>query len=466
LHLVNGSGDARFGDLAPLVGAGCRFWNLRATKSGAFEEYYPWEQGYPPLAFSSLAVAKIASDGGVPPDDVAQGMRVAARQLLGRFESEAGNQQVAGLAALAWIRQVFPEFVPPSDLERLVVQTLGLQTEEGWFVEYGGPDLGYLTVTMDLLWDLFDATGDERFVRSCESALKFTDTLLSLTRDGAGMHNSRNTDYLAPYSLFRFGSEGPLADGASRVLSTVFGGETDPLLAVDDRYVSHYLGHSVIRATGLIERAKLPQPSPGRSAGEVLLKQSGHYSPPPRHGFSALVSLRKGAVFTIWSNEDRASDYGWRVKQGSKTHVTHWWGDGWSFEAEGNVASVKGSLVATRDFESTPMKHLVLRLGAKLAGRRLIRLLKRLLVFRRPGGRVFFSRKIEFGASGALVVDELSGLDADAEVVRAPRASKRHVASADSYHPEDLEPVVGFVLEEERSRDDDTLRIETRYSHR
>jgi hypothetical protein len=112
------------------------------------------------------------------------------------------------------------------------------------------------------------------------------------------------------------------------------------------------------------------------------------------------------------------------------------------------------------------MKHLVLRLGAKLAGRRLIRLLKRLLVFRRPGGRVFFSRKIEFGASGALVVDELSGLDADAEVVRAPRASKRHVASADSYHPEDLEPVVGFVLEEERSRDDDTLRIETRYSHR
>lgn len=44
-------------DFASKIAAGsCRFWNTRAIRHGAFEEYYPWEQGYPPLAFSTLAV--------------------------------------------------------------------------------------------------------------------------------------------------------------------------------------------------------------------------------------------------------------------------------------------------------------------------------------------------------------------------------------------------------------------------
>ena len=32
--------------------ASAQFWNARAIRYHAFEEYYPWEQGYPPLAFS------------------------------------------------------------------------------------------------------------------------------------------------------------------------------------------------------------------------------------------------------------------------------------------------------------------------------------------------------------------------------------------------------------------------------
>ena len=39
-----------------LINASITFWNRRAIKYGAFEEYYPWEKGYPPLAFSTLAM--------------------------------------------------------------------------------------------------------------------------------------------------------------------------------------------------------------------------------------------------------------------------------------------------------------------------------------------------------------------------------------------------------------------------
>ena len=75
-----------------LAAASCRFWNLRACQHGAFEEYYPWENGYPPLAFSTLTVARLVYDGAVKINEVESGLRIAAKQLLSRFEDEAVNQ--------------------------------------------------------------------------------------------------------------------------------------------------------------------------------------------------------------------------------------------------------------------------------------------------------------------------------------------------------------------------------------
>ena len=49
-----------------------------------------------------------------------------------------------------------------SEFEELTKKSLALQNNEGWFYEYGGPDLGYLSVTIDCLWDLFDATKDPK----------------------------------------------------------------------------------------------------------------------------------------------------------------------------------------------------------------------------------------------------------------------------------------------------------------
>ncbi|MCX6998396.1 MAG: hypothetical protein NTV49_15245, partial [Kiritimatiellaeota bacterium] len=97
--------------LTALAAAGCWFWNQRAVRFGAFEEYYPWERGYPSCAFSTRAVLKLAEAGVIPAGEIRAGAAVAAAQLLRRFEPEAANQQVAGLAALALIRKIHPDLV-------------------------------------------------------------------------------------------------------------------------------------------------------------------------------------------------------------------------------------------------------------------------------------------------------------------------------------------------------------------
>lgn len=51
-----------------------RFWSLRVGKRKSFDEYYPWEQGYPPAAFSSLAMVRLAAESTTSLDGVRAGI--------------------------------------------------------------------------------------------------------------------------------------------------------------------------------------------------------------------------------------------------------------------------------------------------------------------------------------------------------------------------------------------------------
>lgn len=439
-----GKEDAAIRELA--AGA-CRFWSARAVRSGAFEEYYPYEEGYPPLAFSTLAVMKLAAAGVVAPADVEAGARVAARQLMQRFEPEAANQQVAGLAALIWLRRVYPVLVPEDTVARIAGKTLALQTSEGWYMEYGGPDLGYLSVTLDCLWDCFDATGDVRYRESAAAGLRCIGRYVEALGGGIGMHNARNTDYILPYGIARFlGQAGlPDADGelAGRVLTLLYRnvGEAGHFLrAMDDRYLSHYMGHSLVRALPILKAAGVGgEQAARRVATDQVLEKSGHVLlVDGGRTYAAILSMKKGGVFTAEGGAGRVSDFGWVVKAGAVQYVNHWWSDEWIGVREGNRYVVAGCLAPNREHESAPMKHIMLRVLSRVFGRKLIGPLKNLLIFKKGAAGYPFKRVVTPGRDSIVVEDRISRLPGGVNVVQAPRSSKRHVASADSFHAEDL----------------------------
>lgn len=450
-------------ELTKLAAASALFWNVRARKHYAFEEYYPWEQGYPPLAFSTLAMAKLAADGVVAVEAIRPGLRVAARQLRTRLEEKAGNQQVAGLAALAWTDRVLPDEADPAAFARQKALTLVLQHEEGWYWEYDGPDLGYLAVTIDCLWDLYDATGDEDFRGSIRRALAFTARFPAAAPNGAGLHNSRNTDYLVPYGIVRSALQGDEAErrDASAVAAWAFAKADQPdhyFAAVDDRYICHYIGHSILRALRLLDGHAV-EAAPAPQAAE-LIPGSGHYLEP-----DLIVSCRKGGILTLSDAGGEANDFGWIIERGATQFVTHWWSDAWSFRHEGDGALlIDGPFFPHKERVSTPFKHMVLRVLSFVLGRRLTALLKRVLIFKRSTAGPSFTRRIERRADGLVVTDLVRDLRGGDKLLRAPRASKRHVASADSFHPQDLREERGFARSEERTQVADGMRIVTIFS--
>ncbi|MCE9616334.1 MAG: hypothetical protein K8T26_18840 [Lentisphaerae bacterium] len=465
-------GEDQAAGLSALAAASCRFWAARAVRRGAFEEYYPFEAGYPPLAFSTLAVMKLAAAGVVPAADIRAGAGVAAEQLTARFESEAANQQVAGAAALAWLRRVFPDLVTEEALAVVVRRTLALQTAEGWFPEYGGPDLGYLSVTLDCLWDLSDALGPAAphgvarppqedagpTVRAIRDAIDgAVDCLVrygALFGSSIGMHNARNTDYLLPYGLTRcVQAGGGRGRAAARLLTALYARVGDPshvVHAMDDRYLSHYAGHSLVRAA--LALRDQPWPAAGVDAGppvDALYDLSGHYlrHRQPDDCYGVILSLRKGGILTASDGARRVSDLGWVVQVGADEFVSHWWSAAWQWTREGRTWCVQGKLVPHREVNSSPLKHVLLRAASFAFGRRLIGPLKRKLIFKGPGSDYGFERRITLEPARIVVADRITGLPSGAQVRAAPRASKRHVASADTYHGEDLAPARGVVPE-------------------
>jgi len=424
-------------------------------------------------------VAKLIAQGAIKQTDLEEGLRLATRQLLNRFESQAANQQVAGLAALAVLRHLQPAFVPENAYEHLLARTLALQTSEGWFLEYGGPDIGYLAVTIDCLWDVHDHQPDDRVNKSLLSACRFISQITGLGSIHIGLHNARNTDYLVPYGLVRAARELAADWPEGRItVDAIFRGASEPghfLHATDDRYLCHYIGHSVIRARNYLSRASGIRHPASEIEGPSHLPTftasrhfplSSHYLFPADddRSFGAIVTPKKGGIFSLQSACEQASDYGWVIQDPDSQHITHWWSDEWKWrEVDAGTLAIEGNFYVHRETESSPFKHLLLRIVSLLLGRSIIARLKSRLIFRRPRSPYRFKRVISVGKDAVRVRDEIMGLTNFSALRRAPRPSKRHVASADSFHPEDLALLKGFTREETSTTVASGALIETKY---
>jgi hypothetical protein len=204
-----------------------------------------------------------------------------------------------------------------------------------------------------------------------------------------------------------------------------------------------------VRALVILRQQSVPALSAARCAPSKVFPLGGHacLAAPGDSQAVALLSLRKGGVLSIrLADGSLWSDFGVAIQQGGTRLVSHWWSDLWQSHSDAASAEVEGPLFACRDRQSTPLKHMLLRVLSFALGRRLIGLLKRVMIFRRPPSAQRFRRHVVLHAHYAVIRDRISALRPDDVVEFAPRASKRHVASADSFHPEDFAAVSSHSL--------------------
>ena len=178
---------------------GIEFWSHIQRRDGSFDEAYPNEHSFVATAFTTYAITEAMLLLDKP-------CRLSSIEKAGNWLVRNENLTVANQMAGAAVA-LYNVFLL-TDIARYrlaatekIHRLLAGQNNEGFFPEYGGFDIGYLTICISYLAKYWKKTKDSTLRLPLERAVRFVAERL---RDDGSYDNSmtsRRTQYLYPHGF-------------------------------------------------------------------------------------------------------------------------------------------------------------------------------------------------------------------------------------------------------------------------
>lgn len=317
-----------FGDQKILewIMAAFDFSRLIQNRDGSFDEWYLHEGSFVATSFVVAALARAVSVLGpetLPAyEAIVVSLRKGADWILAHEEDMVFNQVAGSAVALLNVFYLTRESAYRKEAEKKISFMLERQTEEGWWNEYGGPDIGYLSLTVDYLSLFYEKTKDNLVLAALKKANFFITHFLHPDFTSGGEYMSRNTEYLIPSGFARLAR----MDESAR---KIFGFTQAALIAksgiypqaLDDRYLCYIL-YNWLEA-GLLLKGEQSLYTGVRPASvpalDVFFKDAGIRVICNSH-YYLVANLRKGGVFRIYSGDGMYSDSGAEARYGRNAY--------------------------------------------------------------------------------------------------------------------------------------------------
>jgi len=293
--------------------AAVRFWCRAQHRDGAFDEWYRNEHSYCPTAFTTFGAAQtllLLRDRLADADAVVPHLERAVGWLGERFNPDVMNQNLAACAAMWSVHRL----TPAARSRELALRTWQRAREhfedEGWFYEYGGADLGYTTLALDLLGCLHRDGFPGEVLPIAEKICAFLHSFPG--NDLAGGLGSRGTEHTFPFGLEYFAHHfEPAGSLAGRLRVALARGELRTPASVDDRYLAYfYLPHFVLACTlplsdALVEKPPVAQQAWPQSGFCIWRRtRAQHRDRETAAEVAVVCSLRRQGAFSL-SGPDR-----------------------------------------------------------------------------------------------------------------------------------------------------------------
>lgn len=184
------------------------FWFRIQRRNGSFDEAYPYENSFCATAFSTWAVTEsmLAMNDLYSPR-----IAKAGDWLLKNENPRVANQMAAAALALYNIGQLTGHSRFSEGAEKKLDRLLSEQSSEGFFPEYGGYDIGYLSITLSCLATYWRRSASKRLETPLRHAVAFLESYLDENGDFDNLATSRRTKFIYPLGLILLGSRGSLA---------------------------------------------------------------------------------------------------------------------------------------------------------------------------------------------------------------------------------------------------------------
>jgi hypothetical protein len=380
LYLINNERNRYYqsSEILDYIRSALLCWSRIQNSNGSFNEWYPRESSFVATSFSTYAVSEsllLIRDKLTESEHetVIRALLKAGDWLISRNETRVMNQQTGAVIALLNLHLLTNEKKYFDSSRDKIALLKRRQSEEGWFLEYGGPDIGYLSLSIDYLCKYYSKTKDDTVKEIISRSLGFIKHFVQPDLIAGGEYASRNTEYLIPhgFELFsRISEEARFV--ASVVRKSLLSAESFPHL-FDDRYLT-YVGYTWLQSF-LDANPEID--------GTVDQKINTHFEKPFRKYFKEsgllivnddkkhlVINMKKGGSFRICDKKTgRAySDSGMLIKSDNK-----WFTSGWLSDVQGDMKddsmSVSGIMWKVPDKILTPFNSMLLRLFQMTLGR-------------------------------------------------------------------------------------------------
>jgi hypothetical protein len=399
------AGDEALGEW---IRAGIFFAAKSAHKDGSCDDFFPYERAAGAAAFSLFACMESYSLLGMDDPELVAFFESRGRWLALHKESgRLSNHEALIVYCLFILIQRFGvEDLRPVYQQRLA-RLLSWQHEEGWFQEYEGCDLGYQTLTIALLAQLYEEAGDETLKEPLTRAIAMTAEFIHPDGSFGGEYSSRNTYNFFPHGFELAGKWLPEALNINdRFIAGMQAGRA-PCYS-DDHMVAHHMWSYLLSARYFVTKR----------AGTASFRSRRAYFPGAgllvdrRDGTELYAGLNKGGVFKLFRGDEQVisdTQLSFKMLDGA-TAVCHLIDD-YTIEVEGDRISVSGEAGWAKQKLMTLRDNLILRSFMFLLGRFfpnfVRRFLQAMLITHKRKAPFRFSRNFHWREGAWQVVDEV-----------------------------------------------------------
>ena len=429
------------------VNAGLRFWTEMQENNGSFNEWYPRENSFVATAFSSYAVSEALlqlEEKVEGRDEVIDALRRAGNWLLDKKEGTVLNQESGAAIALYNIYLLTDEPKYRKSSGDRIESIIGNQDEDGWFSEYGGADIGYLSLMIDYLAKYYNKTKSDDVLHTIKNSIEFISHFVHPNLTFGGEYGSRNTEYLIPHGFELMSKRISLAAAISgEIRRAIEKGTTISPSSLDDRYLS-YIAYTYLQAymdsADIKNTVKLPHSKEFKknfpNAGLWLYSDSNLY---------LIVNYKKGGAFkAFFRHGGNLYDSGILVKTKKERLTSSWLIDDGGVEIFDNGIHASGMLMKVSDNILSPLKSMGLR-GFQLTLGRSARIglfvknrLRGKLITKAKATDFRFSRDIHIREQGLEIHDSVEGPDGLEEVVVGGKAAYIYIPSSGYFQESNL----------------------------
>ncbi|MBI2135951.1 hypothetical protein HYU06_02690 [Candidatus Woesearchaeota archaeon] len=411
-------------EIKETAAAALNYWRKIQHNDGSFDEYWPNEHSIPAAVFSLFSAVEICKLLEIDNAKTNNAILKAAKFLIRNPEKQALNQEIASMCAVYNAALFLSSELLKQEAEKKFSKLLALQDEEGWFAEYNGADIGYLTVSLNFMAEYYRLSRDERAKDCIIRIFDFIKYFIHPDGSLGGDYASRNTEYFLPAgfeiaaNLCNFPEAGMIAERLMVYAASNY--------SVDDRYLAHYVFHSFVRALAENNQRKEIKDKKYRKNASVLLPYQKEFFKYFKNAGIAIVSnkkhyiicaLSKGGVTSVFDKKTKRkilNDCGYRAFIGSKVYVTNWINNGYKAEISSpenytnNILKVESYFYRAKFHTPTTVQHFLLRIASFFVGRKIIPLMKKIFILPSKKSRIRLTREINISNNGINIKDEIN----------------------------------------------------------